>query len=98
VHEVEALVDPRERQDVVMRSSMLIFFPCTSRRFRHVRASRAPPKAGPSTRARDELERAVLISCPDKAATPVIHRDAPDEVAALERLEHHVDVAEHSTL
>ena len=55
---------------------------------------RAPPKAVPfQTRPVTSWNGRVRISCP-APATPMITRHAPAAVAALERLAHHVDVAD----
>jgi len=81
VHELKALVDPRERQDVGDEVVDVDLFSCTSRPiFGTVREVRAHPKAVcPSTRGpvgRAGTGGRVLIFLPG-AATPDDHRDAP---------------------
>src|SRR5882672_4914804 len=95
VHEVEAVVDPFQRHyvgDEVVDVDLLLHIPVDDLRYVGAAASAAEGGAFPHAPG-DELEGARLDLLPG-ARDADDHRHAPAAVAALQRLAHHVDVAD----
>src|SRR3954470_7980713 len=95
MHEVERIVDAIERKDVrdeVVDVDFAFHVPVDDAR--HVGASPRTPEGGAFPDApRHELERAGLDLLA-RTGDADDHRHAPSAMAALERLAHHIDVAD----